>query len=1291
MRLLGFLLLGCLQLSKTVTCQEISVSRYSDGDIFIIQGPCTNACMVLSSGTASLYSRSPSTAGLVASNDSCTCQCNPGLPVFREDLHICVNDIHECNVAGFVSSSENVERVPYVFLPQRGQIIYPHAEIRFEGVITPVCGIAGAQQLGKSGWLELRNLSEAEPPFRLFRDEGRTFLQWIGDTGLRDATEGRVVIAKLVCRDASPESSNPAVFTPCVAFRVAGSPSKSNTREVTFATTPQVAQGLSNTEYTVIGLSSILLAVIYVASVSLYLQSRRSKRKSLEDAEIAITGGRDGNGFVKNNPLLAASRHFESDTNSGLTESDIGDELPQSDGEQGFENVTSAIIHPRCLYPEHSEGAFGSGSILGERLPEEDVRVVETADSQHQQDVPVLPGTQRRKLYFNPAYFDRQLLLAPPPAAIEFLLKIREVISIAKHKMAAKRFVPTLIGIPEEESGSERCGSTSKQQRLGNFIETSGAGRTKRSQRCTGCPGCSEALRSLPVLPVDSDQTSPGESKVRAWLEDVKPSQRRWKEPEVIVGNSPNNLPSFTRTLEYLREIARRDFNDLEASNSRNRPMSSWRDNKPTLRTFGNAARSEILENEDKYSVSGRSTKSMFEETNYDRYYLTRKDRLSNNNTGNDTINAKIRKAIENSFIQQMEETAELGVSRNVKKINENGKIPDKNLDNNTKTHGENLAKKRLKKKAPAAPPKKELPDMINELPATKTPAKRIMDAVIREMVDTKSVDQPKVMDYEVDSLERSKFIRKSSTSPESTDHSSPSLSTALPMDEELTIQNAIINAKTGQMTMSRLNKQVLKKNYYNNLPELLSSQRTESYSLVSEVYVNDGYASPANSDDSGPEIQYEPENPGHLTIKVQDSPENYIKQDESEYEPDTLDRKPMKLRINGDVHYEREFVNEVYVDSLERPGQILLKSKGSFRDEDLANNCATATQHGYGSLREIYEARLKASVNDSSPLDNSLTSNNEKSSSWEKSKYLTPDSKQAKRQRHPSNRPDVVPMPPAEDIYQRPKPPRRVETVDSRAKNDPDRSSVEAGDPTTSSVSPVHESSFGVGTTICVSCAKNTSKNSSSDANYERVNVKEENRSNGSRQERSLVTVDETTRAYSMFHSRDDKKGRFEGNKKLRAEFDRSSCLKHLQRNCISSVGQENRKLHKIEDSGYLSSTDSNGSNKQLLRHEVSSVSETDETESVCDGASESGAESIGTDSVFFGNFRRLSNISNLSKSADSGLGLCSKNSYLQTFGMRNESRNSERTNCSASDSETESFVTVLPPTGNKRSSLVT
>lgn len=60
----------------------------------LLTGSCTEACTVLSSGTASPYSRSSSGSSLLVPNSSCTCQCNFDLPIFREDLHICVNDIY---------------------------------------------------------------------------------------------------------------------------------------------------------------------------------------------------------------------------------------------------------------------------------------------------------------------------------------------------------------------------------------------------------------------------------------------------------------------------------------------------------------------------------------------------------------------------------------------------------------------------------------------------------------------------------------------------------------------------------------------------------------------------------------------------------------------------------------------------------------------------------------------------------------------------------------------------------------------------------------------------------------------------------------------------------------------------------------------------------------------------------------------------------------------------------------------------------------------------------------------
>lgn len=44
-------------------------------------------------------------------------------------------------------------------------------------VKTPVCAVSGAQFLTRKGFLDLRNTLDADVPFKLFRDEGRTFLQ----------------------------------------------------------------------------------------------------------------------------------------------------------------------------------------------------------------------------------------------------------------------------------------------------------------------------------------------------------------------------------------------------------------------------------------------------------------------------------------------------------------------------------------------------------------------------------------------------------------------------------------------------------------------------------------------------------------------------------------------------------------------------------------------------------------------------------------------------------------------------------------------------------------------------------------------------------------------------------------------------------------------------------------------------------------------------------------------------------------------------------------------------------
>lgn len=61
---------------------------------FDLTGSCTTACEIFSTGTASPYYKNSTRTIFDEEDLSCTCQCHPELPVFRDDLQICVSDIH---------------------------------------------------------------------------------------------------------------------------------------------------------------------------------------------------------------------------------------------------------------------------------------------------------------------------------------------------------------------------------------------------------------------------------------------------------------------------------------------------------------------------------------------------------------------------------------------------------------------------------------------------------------------------------------------------------------------------------------------------------------------------------------------------------------------------------------------------------------------------------------------------------------------------------------------------------------------------------------------------------------------------------------------------------------------------------------------------------------------------------------------------------------------------------------------------------------------------------------------
>ncbi|XP_019767405.2 uncharacterized protein LOC109542571 [Dendroctonus ponderosae] len=1137
-------LLALIAMVQTqITTEILKITRHNSGDIFSSapdkNRPCTEeTCIGVSSGTAVA----------ISGKDLCTCRCHQHLPAFRDDLQICVDDINECILAPFVGGSTS-QQIPFVFLPLKDQIIHPSKEISFTGIHKPVCAVSEAKFLTEAGWADLRKPLDNDVPFRLFRDEGRTFLQWIGEPELRNKMSGRMVLVHLMCRELEDQplaAPNKDIFGPCVAFRIVGTPSKihSNVTEVAFsldAHSGSEKDSLSVSEYVAIGICSVLLGLIYVASIFLYLHLK--KRNSLKNSQ---TDRKNQNivtveeGVVKNNPLLSLTHHFGpaesaySDTNSSDNEN-APDLLQNHD-----KLVTSAIVHSqqrtrsRCSSPQgysSSPEAYQENSSF-ERLPEENVSIVETLEDRPD-SIKALSGAARKKLYFNPAYFEPHLLIAPPPAALEFLDKIREVIDIAKQKMSTKRYVPTLLHIPEEESNYSVEPSydfSRPSSRRGSVISLKRENSRRKS--CSGCPGCEpqdisavyQRLPDFPSLAACQNCTAGNESKehsIQKWLEDIPVLRldERCGPVATPAGSNQRRIRSPTRSLPDSRA---------------DRALSPRPASEATARSHRKPAQ------------------------------LPRKEKV----------------------LKPMSPPPPVPVERRTT-------LPPPDMIHEA-IEMENQADET---RIPTLT-KKQMNAVINEL----TVHKNMLEAANRELARRASAG------YETDSLERNGKHPGYSTPSEyaevASSQASPSLSTALPVDEEITMQNAIFNTQTGHLTLSKLSSEAADGDDHDyelvvlkNHPQLFTGSPAGSYSLVSEVYVNNGYnygsnpSSPSESncstmDKKSLKVRYEGgvEKPGKLLIEVEDCLDHYIPvNDSDEFEPDTLDR-PNK--------YEKLSVAQSFEESVEEnSNQILLRTTGSFKQGALdvnANHVESSNFHRVlGSLREMYQEKK---------LCKELEVD-------EDGKLLTLEERHSKRQRikttsnGPVVPPDLIPPPPP--IYERPKPPIKVPKAVSSSetpnhpKNEPDRSA-------------------------------------------------------------NCIVGTPALPEYKLIQTHD-------------FISDKNQCVFHstIQHSSLKRLQPFNLRP---EDPGYLS-TDSNESrlrvllNRKLLADQ--NGSETDE--SLGDGHSESGAESVETHSVFFGRYSRKPGGA-LSSSLDSGVLNCEDGQ-------------------SSSDSETVSYTTVVPVSSNNNS----
>jgi len=249
---------------------EVSVSRHFKGDIFSQEDCPTSYC----SGPG--LSRSP----LPLTGGRCTCQCATAWPTFREDIGSCVSSLNECELAEFASGG-STESIPFVYLPLSGQLVYPSAHILLPAasLTSPICVVSTVDLLTKQGWRDISNFTrDLQQPFQLYRESEQTYLQWMGTAATQRALEGRLLLVNLLCKDTGGTDTD--LFSPCIAFRTAGSPGAPPEPPATAR--PGHGNSLTERDYLAIGVCAGFLVVLYIFAMIVFimikLKQRRDKR-----------------------------------------------------------------------------------------------------------------------------------------------------------------------------------------------------------------------------------------------------------------------------------------------------------------------------------------------------------------------------------------------------------------------------------------------------------------------------------------------------------------------------------------------------------------------------------------------------------------------------------------------------------------------------------------------------------------------------------------------------------------------------------------------------------------------------------------------------------------------------------------------------------------------------------------------------------------------------------------------------------------------------------------------------
>lgn len=798
--------------------------------------------------------------------------------------------------------------------------------------------------------------------------------------------------------------------------------------------------------------------------------------------------------------------------------------------------------------------------------------------------------------------------------------------------MAAKRFQPILNEIPEEETFPSNGNSIDIYQGMGSQRSGSVVSLKRENSRkktCIGCPGCKVdgdndiqqiAKYNIPACANCLGNKGDKQNSIRKWLENIPTAKQH---------------PLYNDFLPTTQNSLAESLLSLPISESRRK-----------LRKQNSFSSSNSMYLTDNFSVPKKSsTLSVRSEPMMRNYNLPLPD-FENSDSHNNDFNYYCQ------TVARVDDIRPIG-------LNEYRSASLRNKIDHSR-----ITKPFANKNA--------LPDMVNEAIALDHCTKSYNqsssdDERLSNKISTVSnqnhytrntSESPSGNDYETDSLERSSNKKGLSTPTDYPDvpssQASPSLSNALPLEEELTMRNAVykVNSSSNSNTPSPHRDVCIDQNHYETIEKSLVPPLEAS--LVSEVYVNNTYnfesapTSPSVSDCSMGSrklittINETELKPGCLTIEVKDPPENYIKIHESDgFEPDTLDRKHPKHKDSTDnTQFSRKDLLKNLDSDNSSPSQqrIQLRSSGTFQKTNDKVEYSTkfnSLRHEYEQRKNIYERpKLTTGVySGSKSLEETTDETWHEAEDWitEEGRILTLELRHSKRQRQSTPptikqlknlaRPDVLPpLPPVDDdpIYEQPAfPPRRVETeIESINAINPKNVNGRSLSPRTftknMTIDTTRDSSITPESHYGPSCSPLRASAQTQSSEYE-----------------NTESVSSTVRRTGDL-SRNFIRKRSARNNNINTDtFVKGVKLDGTRR-------FRRKKGPNIQDSGYLSSDSSSRQvQRKIVVAKIVSCSESDDTEN--EARSESGAESVETHSVYFDSFRKMQDVDDLSCSSKS------------------------------------------------------